>query len=46
MIYVGTNKPFAKGAKDNFCRGLVKFGEELQIDPQSDPKAHPGAVEF
>lgn len=42
IIYMTVTEPFAKWAIGRVCETLIEFGEELIIDPHTDPKARTG----
>src|SRR5437870_1358231 len=41
-IYISASESFARWAIENICGALVEFGEQLFIDPYSDPKEREG----
>lgn len=42
IIYLIVSEQFAKWVIDNVCRALIEFGQELNLNPQSDVLKMPG----
>lgn len=42
IVYVSATKAFVQQVMGNLCYALVEFGEELTVDPHSDPRERHG----
>lgn len=42
LIYISTSKPFMEWSLENGCQTAIEVGEELSMDPHSDPRQKTG----